>query len=174
MAWLTTNSDGELKVDAGVELPYIPILQAGGFQVAADAAGTYGIGSGEQLSSVNEVWTEIINWVPASFAITDKTTQWRMRLDLTSNAADPAMTWVGHIYPITGYAGGAGNLSYTLGASVASTAAISPGAASFASAFTGVVNAPASGIYGMFVVTSGALAANSVVRVNSQLEINHV
>ena len=152
---------------------YTPILSAGGYMVAGQVAGEYSLRTEENLTTTNDAWTKTLYYLPASYAIPGKTTQWRLLLGVTSNAADPAVTFTGKVFPITAYTGGAGALLYTFGTATATTTAINPGSGSFAAGLSSVVTAPAQGMFALAVTTSGTISANSVVRIDANLEVTH-
>lgn len=115
----------------------------------------------------------------ADFAVTGKTTTLRVNAHLVVNATGPGTTLTFGLHPVSAVGGGAGLVSYTLGAAVAgSTIAFASPSASTgtqgSSAGFAISALGASTTYVFGCVLSGTTAANSVTPTSLSLQMRHV
>jgi hypothetical protein len=171
------SQTGGVKWQApGVE-KWTTLFQAGGQQGAGAGANTYSLGSddgGGNFTGTLTATAPVLYWEPSEYAVAGRTTQFRLVSNVSNNAVDSGVTFTFNLYPITGIAGGAGGISYTLGAAVLTSGALNPGASSNHVNISSAITAPSSALYVLGYVTSGTLAANSWVRLDARVEYRHV
>jgi hypothetical protein len=103
---------------------------------------------------------------PADYAVAGKTTKYRLRAMLGTNATAPTSTFTFGLYPVTAIAGGAGVVVFTLGAvtSGSTVAFVAPGASSLNQNNSGDFTAPSDGYYVAGVaITVANMVANSAI-----------
>jgi hypothetical protein len=140
---------------------------------AAAAAGTYGLGSD---TIVNTGFTTVIPMQhaiyldPSFYNANARTTQYRMRTLIVTNATAPAVNFTPVMHQVTSIGGAATPVAQTSSAVAGATATVTaPTAQSLSVADSGAFTAPAASAYIFGVSTSGALAANASVVIVAQL-----
>ncbi|MGH2964391.1 MAG: hypothetical protein ACRDMH_03285 [Solirubrobacterales bacterium] len=162
---------------------YATLLTTAGVLSGGPSANTYLLGSagaasrmwgsGEAITvntTPSPTGPDSIRFVSSDHAVNGLTTKLLVRVEVAVNATAPAINYTAGLYPLT-VAGGSGILNFTAGTVVTgSTAAVNaPGASGTSVNNSGDFDVPSAGQYGIAVVTSGAMAANSAVLVSAQL-----
>lgn len=117
----------------------------------------------------------IIPWNTTHYAVAGKSTVLRLAVMGSTNSIASTSTFAWGIYPVSASAGAASQLTTTLGALGSVTAGYTTPAAStvltpqYTTDFT-----LATGVYVIGCVITGAMAATSVLNVNTFLQIRHV
>lgn len=153
------------------------IAQVYGPMAAGLVANTYFIGTGPMATGVASANTiPIIPINPSWYSVAGKTTQLRLITIVGVNATAPVSNFTFGLYPITASAGGAGLISHTAGAVVASSTALhtapAAGARSYVSSSS--FTPPAFDSYGIGVVTTATIAASSFLNLTAFLQFQHV
>ncbi|MEX0992854.1 MAG: hypothetical protein WDZ37_02555 [Solirubrobacterales bacterium] len=108
----------------------------------------------------------------ADYAVSGKTTNFRIRATANTNATAGGQTWTVGMYPATNVAGAADNLTYTLGAAVGNTVAFaSPGASTRNQGASTTFSAPANGWYVLGVASSAAMTTSSVTEFDATFQV---
>ena len=158
-------------------------LRTGSGTASAPAAGTYVIptdasSGGPGIAAVPVVATYAFYFDPADRTANTRTTQYRLRAQVITNAVAPATNWTIGLYPVATWGGASGSAPtvLTLGTVVTgSTVAVNAPAATTASqGNSGDFTAPAAGWYVFGVVNSGAAAAGSSLVVTAALQARQV
>lgn len=146
-----------------------------------DATGTFFAGEdGVKLGTGvagNRPIQSLIDFVPADYAVSAKTTKLRVRAQIAVNgtAAGTAVLTMG-LYPITISDGGAVLIKYNAGTVVSgSTVAPATTINTFNRGNSGDFTAPGEGGYALAcAITTAAVAANSICIVTAQLQVRNV
>ena len=104
------------------------------------------------------------------------TTKLRIRGQILVNNTAPTRTFTLGLYPVTSPAGGAGAFTFSLGTVVTGSngaSVASPAANSINNLVGSDFDIPAAGLYAIGIVYSGALAVNSVIMINAQLQMRN-
>lgn len=111
----------------------------------------------------------------SDYTVAGLTQKLRIRALVAANATAPAINFTFGLYPVT-VAGTADNITYTTGTVVSgSTLAIStPSASTVTNSVNSDFTIPSDGPYVLGVVSSGAIANNSMVSVHAQLQTRNV
>lgn len=113
---------------------------------------------------------------PADYAVTGKTTKYRVRaVALVNNAGANTSFHIG-LYPVSAPAGASSTLSVTLGTVTAGSVVdfTTPLQNTITDANSGDFTAPAAGLYALAVVVDGAMAAASSVELRAFLQVRNV
>lgn len=145
---------------------------------SAAVAGTYLLGgAGNLASGTAQAWATsvrvptVFQFQATDYQVAAKTTYLRVRASVATNATAPGITFTFGLYPASS-AGAADTLSIAAGTVISgSTSAIAtPGGSLITSAVGSNFAAPSDGLYLLAVVTSGSIAANSMVACYGELQ----
>lgn len=109
---------------------------------------------------------------PADYAVNGKTTRYRLRAQVLTNATAPAVNFTFGLYPVSTVKGAAGGITFNVGTVISgSTVAINtPAKESLNQGNSGDFTAPAANFYVIGCVVSGTTAASSWVNISCQLQ----
>jgi hypothetical protein len=175
---LFDGSVNGVKMDPNVLSPWRNVMWGVGFLTAAQVAAVYGFGHTSGVVSGGS-WSSTLPFEhidPADFAITGRTTQFRIKASLYTNATAPAANFTFGLYPLGTLGGGAGAITSTLGAVVSGTTGVftAPTASSpFFASSSGFTLASA-GHYYLGVATSATIATSSHVGIKMLLQVHNV
>ena len=104
----------------------------------------------------------VLYLVEAEYHVPGLTTRLQLRATVLTNATAPGVSYTAALYPVTGVAGGAGNINYSVGGAVGSSVGFTtPGASSRNQNSSPDFVWPGDGYYALGVSVSGAPAANN-------------
>lgn len=160
---------------------YRTILDSSGSHIAAQVAGTYGLGQGDPAAVTGTGTLYPLNIVyidPADYpTYSGATTKLRLRAVLSANDVAPTGNFTIGLHPITrpGTAGGAGLNIYTIGTAVTgSTVTVTaPAADSINNAVGSDFAIPAAGFYAICFVSTATVAASSHLHISAQLQLRN-
>jgi hypothetical protein len=161
---------------------YQNLLDVGGSHIAARVAGTYGLGYSSPLaiSGTGILYPlGLIRLTATDYpCLADERPRLRVRGIIAVNDVAPTGTYTLGLHPVTRPAssGGAGVLTYTLGAAVAGSngaSIVAPAADSMNVVVGQDFDLPADGIYCLGCVTTATVATSSLVHVTAQLQIRN-
>lgn len=159
---------------------YRVLLDRTGSHIAARVAGTYAIPQGNPcaISGTGTLYSQgAFYFDPADYPSVDGVTaKLRLRGQIFVNDVAPTGNFTIGMYPVTRPAssGGAGLVTYTIGAATASCTAINTPAADSSNTTTSADFAmPAAGYYVLGVTTTATVAASSHLHINAQLQMRH-
>lgn len=144
------------------------VFQTGGLLGAESAIGTYVLNS-EAVRSAETQFAAAQYLDPADYEAPGRTTKYRLRAALLTNATAPAATFTFKLYAVTAVAGAAGNIALTLSEVAGSAATITTPAGSTRSQAVADFTAPAAGYYVIAVANSAKTAASSRVNLTARL-----
>lgn len=112
----------------------------------------------------------------ADYSSTSFTTKYRLSAQLHTNATAPTVSYTFGLHAVTGIAGAAGQLTYTIGAATSGSTVVftTQGASTQGQGNSGDFTIPADGYYAICVVPTGAGAANSAAGFTAQLQMRNV
>ena len=121
--------------------------------------------------------TGVVYLNPADYAVTGKTTKYRVKADCFTNATSVdtlTVTW--GFYPVSATAGGTDASTITLGTvtSGSTVAFVDQATSTRGTGNSGDFTAPAAGYYALGAVTSDAPGANSYVTTSASLQVRNV
>lgn len=98
-----------------------------GFSAGGQPAGDLGIHQSgwSFLSGQAQAW-DYFHLNVADFAVASKATKFRLRSFISNNGIDTGSSYVPKLFPITGFGGGSGNSTLTVGAAVLTVPSIDP------------------------------------------------
>jgi hypothetical protein len=114
---------------------------------------------------------------PADYAAGSRTTKYRLRAAIGTNAVAPAANFVFGLYPLTFVPGASGSAgTFTVGAVTAGSTVTfnAPGANSSPTPSVAEFTAPAAGRYAIGIAVSAAVAVNSQVDLLASLDVRQV
>jgi hypothetical protein len=159
-------------------LTYAPIRDRGGLMSALAASVQLLYPDGTNASGGSTTGRTKFYLDPARFAITGRTTKFRLFADLGGNNTNPgaSVNFTAGLYPVTIGGGAAGAVVATAGVVVTgSTANFNPNAANAdLHADSGDFTPPAAGSYALGCAIDVNMAANSAVVVRTILAVTHV
>lgn len=138
-------------------------------------------GATNLFTGINLVGTDrvaavsMIRYEAADYALANRKTKLRLRVQIGTNGTVPAITFTTGLYPLD-FAGAADVLTPSVGTVITgSTVAISsPVANGVTEADSGDFTPPADGDYGFAVVCGAALTNNAAVEIAAHLQLRHV
>lgn len=152
------------------------ILQGAGV-LTPPGAGTFGFpqaGTCQQFNVALLTPPQMRHLLAADYAVAGKTTKLRLRAQVNVNATAPTIDYTVELRPVTAVAGGAGNVTYTVGAATTSVVFTTPAATSLNTSTSTAIDFPADGLYALAVTASGASAVNHTAHILVALEMRHV
>ncbi len=192
-SWSTSVSDDNFASTAGMYTAYRTILESSALanDSVHGASGTYLMGYSDTATSAkgglflsatnsnatsNATIPHSLYFDDADYAVSGRTARLRVRAQAFTNATASAITLTAGLHQITGCAGTADNIQFTAGAAVSgSTVAFaSQTASTLGNGTSGDFAIPADGHYCLCVVLSAAMTADSVVAINTQLQVHWV
>jgi hypothetical protein len=167
-----------VKLDASTLAPWRTIAFGTGFLIAATVAGVYALttnGSGIVSGGSWSTAQPFFHVDPADYAITGRTTQFRIKGSAYVNATAPAANFTFGLYPIGTLAGGAGVVTSTLATVQAgSTATVTAPVASSANLANSGGFTITAGHFYVGVALSATIAASSQNAIRVDLQVHHV
>lgn len=127
----------------------------------------------DPTTAANQTWMYMYI-DPADYAITGKTTYFRLRSQFNTNATSPAITATTGLYPVSTPGGGAGLNSLAIGTVISgSTVAKALTANNLVEGNSGDFTISSAGFYGIGIIGSGNQAANSEIVNHNQLQVRN-
>lgn len=160
---------------AAMVAPYRDVTDQGGSKAGTASAGTYLLGQ-DTIGAVNTAFAfNPIVVDLTEYAVPGKSTLFRIRSSLMTNAVAPATTLTVGLYPITsrGGASAAAPFVASVGAAVGSSAYVSPLANDWNNRLTGDFALTADA-YVLAITLSGSTAINSGFNVRARLQVHNV
>lgn len=164
------------KVGASIFAPWRHVISASSFYGTAVAAQTQWMGpSGATVSSGNVSANAAFMYIdPADFAVTSKTTEFRLRITGFTNTVAPVSSFTFQMAPINSVAGSAGALTLTLGAGTGSTVVFTtPGASSRMQSVSTTFSLSANW-YAITAINSALTATNSASFWRADLQVHNI
>lgn len=161
---------------------YRTLMAASGSHIAAQVAGTYGLGNGNPLavSGTGTLYPLQVIYIAAADypTVGSLAPKLRIRAQVACNDVAPTGNFTVGLHPITRPAtsGGAGLDIYTIGTVVTGSngaTVTTPAADSHTSMVGADFALPADGFYVMAVVTTATVATSSHVHINAQLQMHN-
>jgi hypothetical protein len=109
---------------------------------------------------------------PADYAITGRTTKYRLRVTYVTNGTQSGQTATVGLYPVSSVSGAGATLGVVTAGSTVAFA--NPAINTLSQGNSGDFTAPAAGYFAIGVATSGAFAASSQASVTVQLQVRQV